>query len=343
MSRKLRFGIMSTARIARNAMIPGILKSERCEVKAVASRNKEKAAELAKRYHIDRYYGCYDELLLDPDIDAVYIPLPNHLHKIWSIKAAEAGKHVLCEKPAALTEADVREMADAAKAHDVLFAEAFMYRYHPKYARVREIIESGEIGELRGIHGSFTFNNASDKGNVRYSQEMGGGSIYDVGCYPISAARMIYGQEPRAVTAHAFFSEEHDGVDMMVHGMMEFGNGLGLTFECGMWTYPRCSLEISGTEGRIELPCAFGWERMEHMSQICIHTPKGSREEKVGIYNHFALQVDAMAAAVMDGIPLPYGPDDSIRNIRAIEACLRSARTSSRIEIPPVEDKQFHA
>lgn len=188
MSRKLRFGIMSTARIARNAMIPGILKSERCEVKAVASRNKEKAAELAKRYHIDRHYGSYDELLHDPDIDAVYIPLPNHLHKIWSIKAAEAGKHVLCEKPAALTEADVREMAEVAKAHDVLFAEAFMYRYHPKHARVREIIESGEIGELRGIHGSFTFNNASDKGKCPLQPRNGRrldlrcGVLSDFGC-----------------------------------------------------------------------------------------------------------------------------------------------------------------
>lgn len=144
---------------------------------------------------------------------------------------------------------------------------------------------------------------------------------------------MIYGQEPKAVTAHAFFSEEHDGVDMMVHGMMEFDHGLGLTFDCGMWTYSRCSLEIAGTEGRIELPSAFGWERMEDMSQIFVHTAKGSREEKVGIYNHFALQADAMAAAVMDGVPLPYGPDDAISNIRAIEACLRAARSSSRVEI----------
>ncbi|OIB02771.1 oxidoreductase [Paenibacillus sp. LC231] len=333
MSKKLRFGIMSTARIARNSMIPGILKSERCEVGAVASRNAEKASELAERYHIGKYYGSYDELLEDPDIDAVYIPLPNHLHKPWTIKAAQAGKHILCEKPAALTEADVREMAEVAKAHNVLFAEAFMYRYHPKHARVREIIESGEIGQLRGIHGSFTFNNAEDKSNVRYSKDMGGGSIYDVGCYPISAARMIYGQEPKAVTAHAFFSEEHDGVDMMVHGMVEFEDGLGLTFECGMWTYSKCSLEIAGTDGRIELPSAFGWERMEDMAQICVHTARGSREEKVGIYNHFALQADAMAAAVMDGTPLPYGPEDAISNIRAIEACLQAARSSSRVII----------
>lgn len=331
MGKKLRFGIMSTARIAKNSMIPGILKSNRCEVEAVASRDAGKAKELAERYLIGKSYGSYDELLADPDIDAVYIPLPNHLHKLWTIKAVEAGKHVLCEKPAALSEADVREMAEAAQRNGVCFAEAFMYRYHPKHARVREIIESGEIGELRGIHGSFTCNNADDKSNVRYSKEMGGGSIYDLGCYPISAARMIYGREPVAVTAHALFSEEHGGVDMMVHGMMEFEGGLGLTFECGMWTYARCSLEIAGTEGRIELPSAFGWERMEHMTQILVHTAKGTREEKVGICNHFALQADALAAAVFDGTPLPYGPEDAISNMRALEACIAAAYSSSRV------------
>lgn len=194
MGKKLRFGIMSTARIAKNSMIPGILKSELCEVEAVASRDAAKAKDLADRYKIGKSFGSYDELLADPEIDAVYIPLPNHLHKSWTIKAAEAGKHVLCEKPAALTVADVREMVEAARKNGVLFAEAFMYRYHPKHARVREIIEIGEIGELRGIHGSFTCSNADDKSNVRYSKEMGGGSIYDLGCYPISAARMIYGR-----------------------------------------------------------------------------------------------------------------------------------------------------
>ncbi|WP_106765946.1 Gfo/Idh/MocA family protein [Paenibacillus faecalis] len=333
MAKKLRFGIMSTARIARNSMIPGILKSERCEVAAIASRDQKKAEDVAKRFDIPVYYGSYEQLLDDPDVDAVYIPLPNHLHKPWSIKAMKAGKHVLCEKPAALNEIEVRQMVDAAREHKVVFAEAFMYRYHPKHARVRELIERGEIGEIRSIHGSFTFNNAADKENVRYSREMGGGSIYDVGCYPISAARMIYQMEPRAVTAHAFYSEEHDGVDMMTHGLLEFDHGLALTFECGMWAYSRCCLEISGTEGRIELPSAFGWERMEDQAQIWIHTPKGTREEKLGAHNHFALQADALAAAILDGTPLPFDPEDSIYNMRVIDACRESARTSARVVI----------
>ncbi|WP_054958278.1 Gfo/Idh/MocA family protein [Paenibacillus dakarensis] len=339
MGNKLRFGIMSTAKIARNSMIPGILNSERCEVTAIASRNMEKAAQVAEQFNIKAHYGSYEALLEDPEVDAIYIPLPNHLHKLWSIKAIRAGKHVLCEKPAALNEIDVRQMVDAAREHKVIFAEAFMYRYHPKHARVREIIECGEIGEIRSIHGSFTYNNAKDKGNVRYSREMGGGSIYDVGCYPISAARMIYRQEPRAITAYASYSDEHDGVDMMAHGLLEFDKGLAMTFECGMWTYARCSLEISGSEGRIELPIAFGWERMEDeaQAQILIHTAKGTREERLGAHNHFSLQADAMASAVLDGVPLPFSPEDAILNMRAIDACMESIRTSSRIIIEPID------
>lgn len=333
MGKKLRIGIMGTAKIARTAMIPGILDSERCVAAAVASRNIDKAAEVAKQFGIPVYYGSYDELIQDPDIDAVYIPLPNHLHKPWSIKAIRAGKHVLCEKPAALNEVEVRQVVEAAKEHKVVFAEAFMYRYHPKHARVKELIAGGEIGEIRSIHGSFTMNHADDKHNVRYRREMGGGSIYDVGCYPISAARMICGTEPKAATVHALFSEEHDQVDMMAHGLIEFDGGLGLTFECGMWAFSKCSLEISGTKGRIELPSAFGWERMEDQAQIFVHTAEGTREEKLGAHNHFTLQADALAAAVLDGIPLPYSPEDAIYNMRVIDACLKSMRTSTRVPL----------
>ena len=194
----------------------------------------------------------------------------------------------------ALTEADVREMAEVAKAHNVFLRKPLctdIIRNTRVYAKSSKAAKSG----LRGIHGSFTFNNAEDKSNVRYSKDMGGGSIYDVGCYPISANMNDLWAGAQGSNGPCFFSEEHDGVDMMVHGMVEFEDGLGLTFECGMWTYSKCSLEIAGTDGRIELPSAFGWERMEDMAQICVHTAKGSREEKVGIYNHFALQADAMA------------------------------------------------
>lgn len=333
MSQKLRWGILSTASIAKSAFIPGVQNSERGEIAAIASRQVDKAAETASEYHIPKYYGSYEQLLNDSELDAVYIPLPNHLHKEWTIAAARAGKHVLCEKPAALHAEDARTMMEECARSGVIFAEGFMYRHHPKHEAVRKIIASGEIGKIRAISGSFTFNRAEDTEDVRYQQEMGGGSIYDVGCYPISAARMILGEEPIAATVQAFFSEQHDGVDMMASGLVEFPNQVALTFDCGMWAYPRCRLEVLGTDGRIELPLAFGWENSEEPPQILVETNEGRREERVGVYNSFSVQADAFAAAVLDGTPFPYSPEDAVLNMKVIDACLASARSSKRVLI----------
>ncbi len=331
--RKLRWGIISTAEIAVSVIIPSIRESSRNKVLAISSRHIEQAEEVAERCHIPRFYGSYEEMLADPDIDAVYIPLPNHLHKEWTIKSAQAGKHVLCEKPAALDAADAAEMVDMCRKQGVVFAEGFMYRYHPKHDRVREIIHSGEIGMLRSMHGRFTSNNADDLENVRYRREMGGGSLYDLGVYPVSAARMYFGAEPTAVTVHAMFSAKHDHVDMMASGLLEFPNSRSATFECGMWAYPSCALEIIGTKGRIKLPYAFRRDDSQDEPQITIYTDEGKREEHIELANHFALQVDAFAAAVLDGTPLPYSPEDAIRNTRVIAACLESARKGEKIRI----------
>ncbi len=254
---KVRWGILGCADIARKSVIPGIQQSETGEVVAIASRTKEKAEAMADELSIPVAYGSYEQLLRDSSIDAVYIPLPNHLHKEWTIRAASSGKHVLCEKPAALNTNEILEMEEACRVARVVFAEAFMYRYHPRYAMIREVIDSGKIGEVRGIHCTFTFNNSEDYNNVRYKREWGGGSLYDVGVYPISVARMVLGKEPTAATTHAFFSEKHDGVDMMASGLLEFGQGVALTFDCGMWAAFRNRLEIVGTDGRIEVPSAF--------------------------------------------------------------------------------------
>ncbi|CAJ1315419.1 Gfo/Idh/MocA family oxidoreductase [Paenibacillus sp. PK4536] len=331
--RKLKWGIMSTAGIAVSAVIPSIHESLRNETLAIASRSLELAQVVAEQCNIPRAYGSYEELLADPDIDAVYIPLPNHLHKEWTIKSAEAGKHVLCEKPAALDAQEAAEMVDVCRRSGVLFAEGFMYRYHPKHARVRDIIESGEIGTIRSMHGRFTSNNAEDIDNVRYRREMGGGSLYDLGVYPVSAARMYFGSEPVAVTVQGFFSSKHDHVDMMASGLIEFPGSASLTFECGMWAYPSCALEIVGTKGRIKLPYAFGRNDSEDEPQVVIYTDEGKRGENVQVANHFALQVDAFAAAVIDGTPLPYSPEDAIRNTKVIAACLESAKRGEKIRL----------
>ncbi|CAM3804334.1 Gfo/Idh/MocA family protein [Marinicrinis lubricantis] len=326
--KKLRWGILSTAGIARRSVIPGIQQSQTGEVYAVASRDASKAMAFAEELGIPKSYGSYEELLADADVDAVYIPLPNHLHKEWTIKAAEAGKHVLCEKPAALDAQEAEEMTAACHKAGVIYAEAFMYRHHPRYEQIREHIHSGEIGELRGIHGTFTFNSAGSKENIRFHQDMGGGSLYDVGCYPISAARMLIGTEPIAATCHAFFSPDHGGVDMMLAGLVEFENGVSLSFDCGMWAAYRNTLEILGTKGRIEIPCAF----TTHSSpNYFIETADGRKEIEVPVVNHYACQADDFGRAVLEGASYPFDPMDSILNMRVIDACLKSARERVRV------------
>lgn len=330
MIRTLRWGIVGTAAIAERAFIPAVQESERAIVRAVASRNADKARQMAERTGVERYYGSYEELLDDPEIDAVYIPLPNHLHKEWTIRAARAGKHILCEKPAALDAQETMEMLAACEEHHVVFSEAFMYRYGEKHRRVREIIASGEIGDIRSMRGVFNYCTPDDTGNVRFNRAMGGGSIYDIGVYPISAARMIMGSEPLWASAHAFFSPEHDDVDMSASGLLAFSGGVALSFECGMWAYNRSYFEVTGTKGRIELPHMFGWRENP---QIIVDTDRHKREEKLNCVNHYILQSDAFARAVFGEEPLPFPASDALRDMRAVDACLRSAREGVRVEI----------
>ncbi|WNQ12868.1 Gfo/Idh/MocA family oxidoreductase [Paenibacillus aurantius] len=326
--RQIRWGILGAAGIAKRAVIPGIQESETGVTAALASRDAEKAKRTAEELNIPVSYGSYEELLADSSIDAVYIPLPNHLHKEWTIRAAEAGKHVLCEKPMALTAKEAEEMAEACAKAGVVLAEAFMYRYHPRYTRLKEIIQAGEIGEIRGIHGTFTFNNAKDANNVRYKRYMGGGSLYDVGCYPISAARLILGEEPQAATVHALLSPEHDEVDMMASGLLEFSKGVALTFDCGMWAAFRNTLEVVGTDGRIEVPSAFIGP-----ANFKVFTRDGEREEEFPQLNQYALQADTMARAIWGEADLPYPAEDAIRNMKVLDACLKSANERVRITL----------
>ncbi|MBW7474587.1 Gfo/Idh/MocA family oxidoreductase [Paenibacillus oenotherae] len=318
---------MGCAGIAVNSVIPGIHQSNSGKVAAIASRGIDKALETAAKLNIPRAYGSYEELLEDEEIDAIYIPLPNHLHMEWSIRAMEAGKHVLCEKPIALNAEEAQRMAETSRLSGVQLSEAFMYRHHPRYSRIQEIILSGEIGEVRGIHGVFTFNNAEDKTNVRYRKEWGGGSLYDVGCYPISAARMILGAEPEAATVHAFLSPEHDHVDMMASGILEFPGKVALTFDCGMWAAFRNTLEVLGTKGRIEVPSAFVFEK----ASILIHTGEGVRKEPQEMLNQYALQADEFALSVWGEKRARFGPLDAVANMKAIDACLESAYSRKRV------------
>lgn len=324
--KKVRWGIMSTASIGKRSVIPGIQESNRNVVEAVASRSLENAQSFANELGIPKAYGSYEELLNDPAIDAVYIPLPNHLHKEWTLKAAKAGKHILCEKPIAINETEAREMVDVCNEAGVILAEAYMYRHQKRYEDIKTLIHNGEIGDIRGIHGVFTFNGAQDTGNIRFTKEWGGGSIYDVGCYPISAARFLLDEEPSAVTTHAFFSPDHGDVDMMASGIMEFSNGVALTFDCGMWAEFRNELEILGSKGRIVMKEAFlGDQSYEIIKDGQIN--KISDEN----INPYALQADNFADGVLDGKPIKFPSDDIISNIRAVKGALTSAEKQERI------------
>lgn len=332
MGKQVRWGVLGSAKIARNSVIPGIQESERGVVTAIASRDERKAQETAEELGIDKAYGSYEALLADPEIDAVYIPLPNHLHKEWTIHAARAKKHVLCEKPIALTAAEAEEMVSVCAEEGVHLAEAFMYRHHPRYGRIKDVIQSGEIGTIRGIHGVFTFNASGAQDNVRFHRSMGGGSIYDIGCYPINAARYIMDAEPEAATVRAFFSPQHDHVDMMASGLIEFSNDVALTFDCAMWAAGRNKLEILGTDGRIEVPSAFVSHRNEN-DYFYVYNREGKREVEVPLVNQYAVQADAFAAVVLDGAAPKFSPEDAVNNMRVIDACLASANQKERITI----------
>jgi len=327
--KRLRWGILGCAAIADRAVIPAVLASETGELVGVASRNEEKAKAKAEEFGIPKHYGSYEALLADPDIDAVYIPLPNHLHKEWTIAAAKAGKHILCEKPLAMNAAEAQEMVDACKEAGVHLAEAFMYRHHPRIARVKEIVASGEIGALRAIRGVFTYNGAANKTDIRQVKEWGGGGLYDVGVYPLSAARWIVGTEPEAVTVHALFSPEHDNVDMMASGLVEFAGGVALTFDCGMWASFRNELEIVGTEGTIVLKPSF----LPNKENDTIVVQVGGETRTEGPYgvDAYVAQSDQFARVVWGEEAPLFSAQDAVENMKLIDACLASARQRQRV------------
>ncbi|WP_226668033.1 Gfo/Idh/MocA family protein [Metabacillus litoralis] len=330
--KKITWGILGCAEIVFRAFIPAISQSENNELRAISSRRIEKAKETAATHNIPFAYGSYEELLQDPEIDAVYIPLPNHLHKEWSMKAAAAGKHVLCEKPIALNEEESKELADYFRERDVLLGEAFMYRHHPRYDRIKEIVKSGELGTIRALHGTFTFNNAKDKGNIRYRSDWGGGSLYDIGCYIINSARLILEKEPKAATVQGFFSEEHGNVDMMASGLLEFPDSIGVTFMCGMWAEYQNTLQIVGTEGTIDVPSSFECSPEEKSSFFV--TIKGEKRlEHFQPVNQYTLQLDDFAKSVREKTLLAFEVEDAILNMRVLDACLKSAKENSKVFI----------
>ena len=251
---KVRWGILGVAGIAVRRVIPGMQSCELCEITAIASRDLAKAQEAAKSLKIARAYGSYEELLRDPEIDVVYNPLPNHLHVPWTIKAAEAGKHVLCEKPLGMNAADAERLIAVRDRTGVKIGEAFMVRTAPQWVRLREIVQSGEIGELRAVTGFFSYTNA-DPANIRNIPEYGGGGILDIGCYPIFASRFVSGQEPRRVVA-MLERDPQLGTDRLASAILDYPFGQTV-FTCSTQISPHQFMKFVGTKGRVELEIPF--------------------------------------------------------------------------------------
>jgi len=325
----LRWGILSTANIATEKVIPGIRRAARNEVVAIASRDGETARRVAERLAIPRAHGSYKALLADADVDAVYIPLPNHLHAEWSIAAARAGKHVLCEKPLALTAADAERMIEAAEAAGVHLMEAFMYRHHPSWVAVRELVASGRIGTLTAVQSWFGFHN-DDAANIRNIRDFGGGALYDVGCYCVNLSRMLFGGEPvRVEGAVVRDGAAGDGVDILTTGLLEFDNGLA-SFGCSIRTEPDQRVDVYGSDGRISIGIPFNIPP-DRPTQVFVtkggDPPVAPATETLTFETKdpYAAEAERFAEAVLDGLPTPVPPSDAVANLRVIERLFASA------------------
>ena len=324
---RIRWGVLSTARIATEKVIPGIGRSTTGEVVAIASRDGGRARAAAEGLGIPRSHGSYEALLADASVDAVYVPLPNHLHAEWSIRAMEAGKHVLCEKPLALTAAEAGRMADAAAASGRLLMEAFMYRHHPSWLAVVEIVASGRIGRLQAVDSWFSYF-LDDPGNIRNVLEYGGGALYDIGCYSVSLSRLLFGAEPDDVAA-AIVRDPVSGVDTLTTGHMTFPGGLA-SFTCATLVEPDQRVHVYGTDGRIEIEIPFNIPP-DRPTRIYItqggDPPVAPATETLEFptADQYACQADAFAEAVFAGGPAPVGPEDAIANLRVIERLFAAA------------------
>jgi predicted dehydrogenase len=323
----LRWGLLSTARINR-ALIPPLQASRRNELAAVASRRQDQAQAYAKEWKIQRALGSYEALLADPEIDVIYNPLPNHLHAEWSIKALRAGKHVLCEKPMALTLAEVDAMIAAARETGKVLAEAFMYRHHPQTLKVREIVESGALGALKLIRGSFSFFLDNDQ-DIRMIKEMGGGSIWDVGTYPISYTRFVAQAEPLEV--FGWQSEWRTGVDVTFVGQMRFPGDVLAQFDCGFKAPLRWGMEIVGSDATLQIPSPF---KPGYNEQLLLK--RGDQTETIVVPGQelYLGEVEDMADAVLLGREPRISLRDSRANTAALLALLESARTNRPVQLP---------
>ncbi|WP_316978509.1 Gfo/Idh/MocA family protein [Shumkonia mesophila] len=323
------WGIVSTAKIGREKVIPALQAGRLTRVVAIASRDLAAAKAVAAKLGIPRAYGTYEELLADPEIEAVYNPLPNHLHVPVSIQAAEAGKHVLCEKPIALTAEEARSLIAVRDRTGVRIQEAFMVRHHPQWRRARDLVREGRIGRLRAIQAFFSYSNV-DPVNIRNKADIGGGGIYDIGCYPVVTARFLFGAEPTRVVA-LIERDPATKVDRLTSAILDFPEGQA-TFTCSTQLIPYQRVQILGTAGRIEVRVPFNAAPAEP-SRIFVDAEGAlgdisAKPEEFPMVNQYTLQGDAFSEGIRTGKPAEFPLEDSVRNMRVIDALFRSGKSA---------------
>lgn len=331
---RVKWGVLGVANIAVKKVIPAMQKGQWSEVAAIASRDSRKARDIATKLGIAKAHGSYEELVATPEIEAIYIPLPNHLHVPWSIKAAEAGKHVLCEKPISLSVAEARTLLDARNRCGVKIGEAFMVKTHPQWLRTRELIRRGVIGKLRSVIGAFSYSNR-DPQNLRNVLEWGGGGLMDIGCYPITTSRWLFGEEPLSV-AGTIERDPEFGIDRLTSAVLEFPSG-HCVFSCSTQLVPYQRMQFLGTEGRIEIKIPFNAPN-DRPCEILIDSGKdlfggGITTELIPTCDQYTIQGDAFSKAIREGTEIPVSLEDAIANMAVIEAVFRSAE-SGRWEKP---------
>lgn len=316
----VRWGVLGAAKIALVKVIPAMQRSEWSQITAIASRDLGKAQKAAAGLNIPKAYGSYEELIADPEIDAIYNPLPNHLHVPWSIRAANAGKHVLCEKPIGLSSAECLELMAVRDRAGVQVGEAFMVRSHPQWLRARDLVRSEAIGELRAIIGSFSYFNR-DPANIRNIRDWGGGALMDIGCYPVQISRFLFEREPHRVIG-AFERDPEMHVDRLVSGMLDFGSGHSV-FTCStqMAAYQR--VQILGSTGRIEVEIPYN-APPDQPARIFVEEGKERRTEEFPICDQYTLQGDAFSQAIRGAGDVPTPLEDSLANMKVLEALFES-------------------
>ena len=331
----VRWGIISTAKIGVEKVIPAMQQTENCDIVAIGSRALENAQRTASELGIPRAYGSYEELLADPGVEAVYNPLPNHLHVSWSVKAAEAGKHVLCEKPLAMNAAEAQTLLEARHRTGVLMQEAFMVRSHPQWVRAREVVRSGRIGDLRAIQGFFSYYN-TDPANIRNIADVGGGGVYDIGCYPTVGSRFLFEDEPTRVVSLI----EYDPLlktDRLASALLDFPAGQA-SWVCSTQLAPYQRMQIFGTKGRIEIEIPFN-APSDQPCRIWIddgsggHSTAGAVLEEMAACDQYAIQGRLFSEAVRGVTPIEFPLENAVANMKIIDALFRSAQVGGWVEL----------